>query len=132
MIDHISLQVTDLTRSAAFYDAVLHPLGLTRMVEREGTVGYGKRYPEIWLNLRAAAGPAPANPGAHIALRAPSEEAVREFHAHALAHGGRDEGAPGPRQAALTTYFGAFIIDPDGNKIEAVHFPRPEASQPLG
>lgn len=129
MIDHVSLQVADLKRGAAFYDAVLHPLGLTRMVEREGTIGYGKRYPEVWLNLRANAAPAPKDPGAHIALRAPSQNAVREFHAAALAHGGCDEGAPGPRQAAMTTYFGAFILDPDGNKIEAVNFPRSEASQ---
>jgi len=52
MIDHVSLQVSDLARSAAFYDAVLLPLGLARMVEREGTIGFGKRYPEVWLNLR--------------------------------------------------------------------------------
>jgi catechol 2,3-dioxygenase-like lactoylglutathione lyase family enzyme len=132
LIDHVSLQVADLARGAAFYDAVLRPLGLTRMVEREGTIGFGKRYPELWLNLRKGVAPAPQNPGAHVALRAPSQDAVRDFHAQALAHGGRDEGAPGPRQAALTTYFGAFIIDPDGNKIEAVNFPRPEASQSLG
>jgi len=128
MIDHVSLQVSDLARSATFYDVVLHPLGLTRMVEREGTVGYGKRYPEVWLNLRTNAAAAPNNPGAHIALRAPSQDAVKDFHAAALAHGGRDEGAPGSRQAAMTTYFGAFVIDPDGNKIEAVNFPRPEAT----
>jgi catechol 2,3-dioxygenase-like lactoylglutathione lyase family enzyme len=131
LIDHVSLQVSDLARSAAFYDAVLLPLGLTRMVEREGTIGFGKRYPEVWLNLRKSQPGAPQNPGAHIALRAPSEEAVREFHAKALAHGGRDEGAPGPRQGALTTYFGAFILDPDGNKLEAVNFPRAEAAQTL-
>ena len=128
MIDHVSLQVADLKRSAAFYDAVLRPLGLTRMVERKGTIGYGKRYPEVWLNLRPNAVPAPNNPGAHIALRAPSQDAVKDFHAAALAHGGRDEGAPGPRQAAMTTYFGAFVIDPDGNKIEAVNFARPETT----
>jgi len=129
MIDHVSLQVSDLARSAAFYDAVLLPLGLARMVEREGTIGFGKRYPEVWLNLRKDYPSAPQNPGAHIALRAPSEEAVRDFHVKALAHGGRDEGAPGPRQAALTTYFGAFVLDPDGNKLEAVNFPRAEAAQ---
>lgn len=131
MIDHVSLQVANLSRSAAFYDAVLRPLGRARMVEREGTIGYGKRYPEVWLNLRANVAPAPNNPGAHIALRAPNKGAVKEFHAAALAHGGRDEGAPGPRQAAMTTYFGAFILDPDGNKIEAVHFFRFEAPQPI-
>ena len=124
MIDHISLQVSDLTRSAAFYDAVLQPLGLMRLVERDGTVGFGKRYPELWLNLRKGRARVADDPGAHIALRASSQEAVSEFHRQALAHGGRDDGAPGSRQAAMTTYFGAFILDPDGNKIEAVNFPR--------
>ena len=68
--------------------------------------------------------PAAANPGGHVALRAGSEEAVRAFHAAALAGGGRCDGEPGPRQAAMTTYFGAFILDPDGNKLEALSFPR--------
>jgi catechol 2,3-dioxygenase-like lactoylglutathione lyase family enzyme len=68
--------------------------------------------------------PPPADTGAHIALRAPSEEAVSAFHAAALAQGGTCDGPPGPRQAAMTTYFGAFVRDPDGNRIEAVHFPR--------
>ena len=122
MIDHVSIPVRDLAAAAAFYQAVLAPLGLTRLVEREATVGFGKRYPEFWLNLRADF-PRSANPGGHICLRAPDEAAVRAFHAAALAGGGADEGAPGPRQAAMTTYFGAFIIDPDGNKIEAVTFP---------
>ena len=67
--------------------------------------------------------PAPSNPGAHVALRAASEDAVRAFHAAALAGGGASDGEPGPRQAAMTTYFGAFILDPDGNKLEAVSFP---------
>ena len=67
--------------------------------------------------------PRRANPGGHIALRAASEAAVRAFHAAALAEGGACAGEPGPRQAAMTTYFGAFILDPDGNKLEAVSFP---------
>jgi catechol 2,3-dioxygenase-like lactoylglutathione lyase family enzyme len=125
MIDHISLQVSDLAKSTAFYQAVLEPLGLAKMFEFDGRVAFGKRYPELWLNLRANRPRAQDDPGAHVALRAPSEEAVRAFHAAALAHGGRDDGAPGPRPAALTTYFGAFVLDPDGNKIEAVNFPRP-------
>jgi catechol 2,3-dioxygenase-like lactoylglutathione lyase family enzyme len=62
--------------------------------------------------------------GSHVALRARSEDAVRVFHAAALAAGGKDAGRPGPRQAAMTTYYGAFILDPDGNKIEAVNFAR--------
>ena len=124
MIDHISIAVRDLERSAAFYAAILSPLELTRLVERPNQVGFGKRYPELWLNARPAMPPIPANTGAHLALRAPSNEAVAAFHAAALAAGGTCDGPPGPRQAAMTTYFGAFIRDPDGNRIEAVHFPR--------
>jgi catechol 2,3-dioxygenase-like lactoylglutathione lyase family enzyme len=123
MIDHVSLAVADLARSAAFYEAVLAPLGLARLVVREGTVGFGKRYPEFWLNTREGLEPQPETTGTHICLRARDEAAVRDFHARALACGGRDAGAPGPRQGAFTTYFGAFVFDPDGNKIEAVNFP---------
>ena len=127
MIDHLSIAVSDLERSAAFYAAVLGPLELTRLVERPATIGFGKRYPEFWLNVRPAMDPAAPDTGAHIALRAPSPEAVTAFHTAALAGGGTCDGPPGPRQAAMTTYFGAFIRDPDGNRIEAVHFPRPAA-----
>lgn len=124
MIDHVSVAVADLARSAAFYEAVLAPLGLTKLVTRERTVGFGKAYPEFWINLREGLAPQPETAGIHICLRTRSEDNVRAFHAAALAHGGADAGAPGPRQAAMTTYYGAFIFDPDGNKIEAVTFPR--------
>ena len=124
MIDHVSLSVADLMKSAAFYARVLEPLGLTRLVERAGTVGFGKTYPEFWLNAREGLVPQPETTGTHVALRARSEDAVRAFHAAALAAGGKDAGASGPRRGAMTTYFGAFILDPDGNKIEAVNFPR--------
>ena len=122
MIDHLSLGVSDLKRSAAFYDVVLEPLGYRRIVDLESRVGFGKRYPEIWLNARPAM-TAVEGDGYHVCLRARTEEAVRQFHAAALGNGGRSDGEPGPRQAALTTYFGAFIRDLDGNKLEAASFP---------
>lgn len=124
MIDHVSLAVSDLAASATFYDRVLEPLGLARLVERAGTVGFGKRYPEFWLNARPGIGPVPADTGSHISLRAPTKEAVRAFHQRAIDLGGRCDGAPGDRQGAVTSYFGAFIRDLDGNKLEAVTFPR--------
>lgn len=124
MIDHVSVAVADLGRAGAFHDAVLAPLGLARLVTRPGSIGYGRRYPEFWLNLRPGVVALPAS-GAHVCLRAPDEQAVRAFHAAALAHGGTDGGAPGPRGATVTTYFGAFVVDPDGNRIEAASFPRP-------
>lgn len=123
MIDHISVAVRDLAASAAVYDAVLAPLGLVRVAERPGTVGFGKRYPEFWLNLRESLAPVPPETGVHICLRAPSEDAVRRFHEAALAHGCKDAGAPGPRRGEMTAYYGAFIFDLDGNKIEVATFP---------
>lgn len=124
MIDHVSIAVADLARAGDFYDAVLAPLGLTRLVTRAGSIGFGKRYPEFWLNLRPGVA-AVVGSGAHVCLRAPDDAAVRAFHAAALARGGADGGAPGARGAAMTTYFGAFVVDPDGNRLEAASFPRP-------
>jgi len=123
MLDHVSVPVADLEVSAGFYDKVFQPLGLTRLVERESTIGYGKKYPEFWLNLRPGMSAAAEDTGFHFCLRARSKEAVEAFHEIALANGGQSAGEPGERQAAMTTYFGAFIRDPDGNKIEAVTFP---------
>jgi catechol 2,3-dioxygenase-like lactoylglutathione lyase family enzyme len=124
MIDHVSVPVRDLASGTAFYARVLAPLGLTLLVERPATAGFGRNYPEFWLNLRPGWKALASDPGAHVALRAPSEDAVRAFHAAALEMGGISDGDPGQRPAALTSYFGAFIRDPDGNKIEAVTFPR--------
>jgi catechol 2,3-dioxygenase-like lactoylglutathione lyase family enzyme len=125
MIDHVSIAVRDLRVSAAFYEAVLAPLELVKLVDRApATMGFGRRYPEFWLNAREGLPPQPQTTGTHICLRATSEDSVRAFHAAALSHGGKSAGDPGPRQAAFTTYYGAFIFDPDGNKIEAVFFPK--------
>jgi catechol 2,3-dioxygenase-like lactoylglutathione lyase family enzyme len=124
VIDHVSIAVADLQKSAAFYAAVLEPLGYRKIADRPASVGFGKTYPEFWLNARPESERAAADTGAHICLRAGSVDAVREFHARALASGGRDDGAPGPRKGEMTDYFGAFIRDLDGNKIEAMTIPR--------
>ena len=71
MIDHVSIAVSDLETSAAFYDAVLAPLGLTRIVERDGTIGFGKRHPEFWLNARLGAAAISKDTGHRVCLRAP-------------------------------------------------------------
>jgi len=124
MIDHVSLAVRDLAASAGTYEKFLTPLGLRRLVERAGSVGFGKTYPELWLNARAQGPSMPADTGHHTCLRAPDETAVDAFHAIALEHGCVDAGAPGPRQGAMTGYYAAFICDRDGNKLEAATFPR--------
>ena len=124
MIDHVSLAVRDLAASAAAYERILAALGMRRVVERVGSVGFGKTYPELWLNERKGSAPLPVDTGHHTCLRAADEAAVDAFHRIALEQGCTDAGAPGRRQGAMTGYYGAFIQDKDGNKLEAATFPR--------
>ena len=123
MLDHISVGVADLERAARFYEAVLAPLGLSRLVTRPKTIGFGKAYPEFWINLCAGMAPVMPDSGVHICLRAKSTGDVDAFHAAALDAGGRSDGAPGLRPHDRVRYYAAFVIDPDGNRIEAVTFP---------
>jgi catechol 2,3-dioxygenase-like lactoylglutathione lyase family enzyme len=123
MIDHISISVADLERSARFYESTLAPLGLSRLVSRPATIGFGKKYPEFWINLRAGMAQVAPESGTHICLRARSAADVDAFHAAALDAGGRSDGAPGLRPHDRVRYYAAFVIDPDGNRIEAVTFP---------
>jgi catechol 2,3-dioxygenase-like lactoylglutathione lyase family enzyme len=122
MIDHISIAVRDLDRSARFYQGVLGAIGYEKLVVRPRTIGFGKAYPEFWLNLRATMAPVEADGGAHVALRVRTIELVDAFHAAALAAGGTSDGAPGLRPQHGEGYYAAFIRDPDGNRIEAVTF----------
>lgn len=123
MIDHLSITTTDLDRAQAFYDAVLGALGYPRVNRRPQAIGYGERdrspdappYISVYL---CTAELVPDN--RHWAFRAPSRAAVRAFHAAALEHGGRDDGPPGLRAHYHPDYYGAFVRDPDGNRIEAV------------
>src|SRR5580692_3176543 len=124
MIDHISVGVTDLGRSARFYEQTLAPLGLARLVTRPGTVGFGKNYSEFWINLRSGMASVAPESGCHICLRAKSTSEVDAFHAAALGAGGSSDGAPGLRPHDRVKYYAAFIRDPDGNRVEAVTFPQ--------
>jgi catechol 2,3-dioxygenase-like lactoylglutathione lyase family enzyme len=124
MLDHISVGVADLERAARFYDPTLAALGLTKLVTRSATIGFGKAYPEFWINLRAGMAPVPSESGVHICLRAKTSGEVDAFHAAALASGGRSDGAPGLRPHDRVKYYAAFVLDPDGNRIEAVTFPQ--------
>jgi catechol 2,3-dioxygenase-like lactoylglutathione lyase family enzyme len=124
MIDHISIPVRDLKASARFYEALLAPLGMTRLRERPTTIGFGKTYPEFWLNERAQQKPLAEDCGAHIALRASDTKAVDAFHAAALAAGAHSDGAPGRRLEYSDHYYAAFVRDWDGNRVEAVTFLR--------
>jgi catechol 2,3-dioxygenase-like lactoylglutathione lyase family enzyme len=124
MIDHVSVPVRSLETATRFYEGVLGALGYEKLVVRAGTIGFGKRYAEFWINLRPGMSPADRDSGGHLCLRARSREEVDAFHAAGLALGGSDDGPPGPREhdEAGQIYYAAFIRDPDGNRIEAVSF----------
>jgi catechol 2,3-dioxygenase-like lactoylglutathione lyase family enzyme len=123
MIDHVSIAVGDLDRAHRFYQAVLGAVGYQTLVVRSHTVGLGKTYPEFWINRRANMPPIADDSGAHVGLRVRTPALVDAFHAAALAAGGTSEGAPGPRPwHAGSSYYAAFIRDPEGNRVEAVSF----------
>ena len=121
MLHHISFAVRDLTRAAAFYDAVLAPLGFVQVWSDDTAVGYG--YPgggdKLALKL-VPEGIVIPGPGFHLAFTANHPEQIHQFHAAALAHGGRDNGRPGLRPDYGPHYYAAFVFDPDGYRIEAV------------
>lgn len=121
MLHHLSLGVANLERAAAFYDAVLSALGYARVWNDATAIGYGPPGggDKLAIKLAEATAVVPG-PRFHVAFAAPSREAVAQFHAAALAHGGRDNGAPGLRPAYGECYYAAFVIDPDGHPIEAV------------
>ncbi|QOZ35020.1 VOC family protein [Bradyrhizobium sp. CCBAU 53421] len=123
MIDHVSVGVRDLERAARFYEPTLAALGLSRLVTRPATIGFGKAYPEFWINLRATMAHVAHESGSHICLRAKTTAEVDAFHAAALASGGLSDGPPGLRPHDRVRYYAAFVLDPDGNRIEAVTFP---------
>jgi catechol 2,3-dioxygenase-like lactoylglutathione lyase family enzyme len=122
MIDHVSVAVRDLAAATRFYEAVLGALGLTKLESRPATVGFGKAYPEFWINLRADMASVPPASGAHVCFRARTTELIDAFHAAALQAGGVSDGAPGLRPQHGDGYYAAFIRDSDGNRIEAVTF----------
>ncbi|WP_137110551.1 VOC family protein [Rhodobacter sp. SY28-1] len=120
---YLTLGTNDLDRAARFYDAALAPLGLIRRATEATEVGYGltsDRRTRLWITLPFDGKPATVGNGSMPALVAPDQEAVRAFHKAALAHGGSDEGAPGLRPYG-PAFFAAYVRDPDGNKLSAVH-----------
>ena len=117
MLDHVGVNVSDLAAARSFYAGALEPLGVKPIMEVEGIAcGFGDgQKPYFWIARR----PNPT-PSAHIAFEAPDRATVDAFHDAALAAGGRDNGEPGPRPIYHEHYYGAFVLDPDGNNIEAV------------
>jgi len=121
MFNHVSVGVRDLAGATRFYDASLGALGYVRTMSEDFGCAWGVKWPEFWAT-RAVEGTASAGNGAHVAFIAPSRDAVDAFHAAGLAAGGSDAGAPGLREYTAD-YYAAFLRDPEGNKVEAVHLP---------
>ncbi len=120
MLHHVSFAVADLQKAAVFYDAALAALGFRRVFEAATAIGYGVEDGKDKLCLKQRDGATPPGPGFHMAFTAPSHDAVHAFHVAALGHGGVDNGAPGLRPHYGPHYYAAFVIDPDGHRIEAV------------
>jgi catechol 2,3-dioxygenase-like lactoylglutathione lyase family enzyme len=121
MLGHVSFGVADLDRAARFYDAALAPLGYGRVWSGSEAVGFGTPGGADRLALFARTATRAPGPGFHLAFVAPSRAAVDAFHEAALTAGGSDAGAPGPRPRYGAAYYAAFVLDPDGHKLEAVH-----------
>jgi catechol 2,3-dioxygenase-like lactoylglutathione lyase family enzyme len=123
MLDHLGLAVADFERSKAFYERALAPLGLSVLMEPvPGVAGFGEQHdqkPYFWIGDRDA-----PQTVVHVAFATQSRELVDAFHAAALEAGGTDNGGPGVREIYHLSYYGAYVLDPDGNNVEAVcHHP---------
>lgn len=119
MLDHVSVGTAHFERACAFYDATLAPLGYRRLLEFPGMAGYGLNAPQFWIGSPTNGSFIPAV-GVHVAFQAQNRAAVDAFYEAALVAGGRDNGPPGLRPHYHPDYYGAFVIDPEGNRIEAV------------
>lgn len=120
IMSHVSAGVSDLGRAAAFYDSVLAVIGARRIVDEPFGIAYGREFPEFWIAPPHNGLPASPGNGTHFAFLAAERAQVHAFHAAALAAGGHDDGQPGPRPHYGKQYYGCFVRDRDGNKIEAM------------
>ncbi len=123
-LSHLSLGTNRFDEALAFYDRVLPTLGCTRILAHPGAVAYGREYPEFWVQTPIDGQPASVGNGSHVGFLAPSKAAVDAFYQAALEAGAADEGAPGPRAEYGEPYYGCFVRDLDGHKIEATFWDR--------
>src|ERR1051325_7068161 len=119
MFDHVSIGVSDIPRAGKFYDAVLKPLGYTRLSDGETSHGYGAKAGQLLLGATGKPVKPDMESGLHFCFVAPDRKAVDAFHGAALKAGGKDNGKPGVRKDYSANYYAAFVIDPDGYRIEA-------------
>ena len=129
MLHHVSVGVTDFERAAKFYDAVLKTLGFKRVADYSPhAIGYGETHPEFWIGAPHDGKPMHAGNGVHMGFTARTKAQVRKFHEAALKMGASNNGEPGPRPDYGPDYYGAFVYDLDGNKIEATFWNAPLAA----
>ena len=121
MLDHVSIGVADIARAKRFYDAALAPLGYSCLRESANELGYGADAVNLWVGAAEHPVPPDDRSNLHFCFAAPTRDSVDAFHAAALRAGGRDNGGPGIREAYAADYYAAFVIDPDGYRIEAYH-----------
>ncbi len=119
IISHVSVGTNDFDGAARFYDAVLATIGCRRVLEHPGAIAWGKAYPEFWLQIPIDSLPASIGNGTHVGFIATSRETVHAFYDAALKAGAKADGAPGPRPRYGKPYYGCFVRDLDGHKIEA-------------
>lgn len=120
IMNHVSVAIKDAEKSLPFYDALLATVDAKRVHEEGDAIAYGKMFPEFWVHLKPYdGGQAEIANGVHFAFNANSEEQVKAFYETALANGGTDDGAPGPRPQYGAPYYGCYVRDPDGHKLEA-------------
>jgi catechol 2,3-dioxygenase-like lactoylglutathione lyase family enzyme len=119
MIDHLSIGVRDVAASKRFYDAALRPLGYRCLSDSAESLGYGATASALWINAADRPVVADSRSGLHFCVAAPSRESVDQFHAAGVAAGGRDNGRPGLRADYGPGYYAAFLVDPDGYRLEA-------------
>ncbi|HTX05277.1 MAG TPA: VOC family protein [Steroidobacteraceae bacterium] len=119
MIDHVSIGVRNVAASKRFYSAALQPLGYRCLSDSAGSLGYGASAPALWVNATDRPVAPDAQSGLHFCFTAPSRKAVEAFHAAGVAAGGRDNGSPGLRADYGPGYYAAYLIDPDGYRLEA-------------
>jgi catechol 2,3-dioxygenase-like lactoylglutathione lyase family enzyme len=119
MFDHISIGVRDVARAKRFYDAALQPLGYSCLSEGKDSLGYGVGGVGLWIGATNSPVPADEASGLHVCFTAPTRASVDAFHSGALAAGGKCNGKPGVRESYGPNYYAAFVVDPDGYRIEA-------------
>ncbi|MEM9192047.1 MAG: VOC family protein [Myxococcota bacterium] len=122
ILNHVSLGTNDFDRALAFYDELLKTLGCRRIMEHPGAVAWGKQFPEFWVQTPFDGKQAAVGNGTHISFMANNKEEVHAFFETAIANGALPDGEPGPRPQYTDAYYGCFVRDLDGHKIEATYW----------